>query len=349
MRINFKKYILLVFVFLVALSISGCSIVDFIDVAHDIDNDTNNQVFSDDFEYTFENELNYLNENEIELTEDEIEVLKKLYEEAVLLDTDEAWEKYEKYLVSDLNLVLDGSEEDVITNIFAIYDIEDNKLIYNSDPYYYPEEQSPTALSKEQQDLHYMLWKHIVDIIPNEYLKYVKILEIGSDGVDNDLAYVVQLDNLSQWAMFLDTEDSLDENNRFTDDFNFTVIHEFGHVLTLNNTQIIQSGNTIGTYKTEEGMSKPNSYINKFYHVFWYNQNTSDDLAKDRYEENPENFVDDYAATNVEEDMAESFAFFVTKDKPSGDTLADRKIKFFYQFDELVKLRQDIRENIYNQ
>ena len=39
---------------------------------------------------------------------------------------------------------------------------------------------------------------------------------------------------------------------------------------------------------------------------------------------------------------AESFATFVLKPKPTGDTLADEKVAFFYDYSELVKLRAEM-------
>jgi len=47
------------------------------------------------------------------------------------------------------------------------------------------------------------------------------------------------------------------------------------------------------------------------------------------YVDHEDEFVSDYAATNPGEDIAESFATFVLKPAPSGDTLADQKVAFF--------------------
>jgi hypothetical protein len=52
--------------------------------------------------------------------------------------------------------------------------------------------------------------------------------------------------------------------------------------------------------------------------------------------------VDDYATTHPTEDIAESFAYFVFSPEPTGDSIKDQKIAFFYEYPELVKLRQSI-------
>ncbi len=49
---------------------------------------------------------------------------------------------------------------------------------------------------------------------------------------------------------------------------------------------------------------------------------------------------------NPEEDIAESFLHFVWEDKPKGRTIAEQKILFFYDFDELIKIREEIRRKI---
>ena len=65
------------------------------------------------------------------------------------------------------------------------------------------------------------------------------------------------------------------------------------------------------------------------------------------YEDHTDNFVTPYAATDQAEDIAESFTNFVLRDKPtSNTTLKDQKVNFFYQFSELVNMRQQLRDNV---
>ena len=58
----------------------------------------------------------------------------------------------------------------------------------------------------------------------------------------------------------------------------------------------------------------------------------------------------EYAATNPSEDFAESFMVFVLKEKPAKSTAdfihKDQKILFFYDFPELVEIRDFIRNNL---
>jgi hypothetical protein len=64
------------------------------------------------------------------------------------------------------------------------------------------------------------------------------------------------------------------------------------------------------------------------------------------YEGNESNFITDYAATNPGEDIAESFTYFVLKVKPVGNTIADQKLNFFYNYSELDILRKQIRSRL---
>lgn len=66
-------------------------------------------------------------------------------------------------------------------------------------------------------------------------------------------------------------------------------------------------------------------------------------LLRRYYDTNQNRFVGDYATMNVDEDMAETFVAFVRNAKPEGTTLKDRKVRFFYEYDDFVELRTELR------
>jgi hypothetical protein len=66
------------------------------------------------------------------------------------------------------------------------------------------------------------------------------------------------------------------------------------------------------------------------------------------YEKYQDQFVSDYAAANPGEDIAESWTYFILAPKPHGSTIAEQKILFFYEYPELVDLRQQILTNLCN-
>lgn len=115
------------------------------------------------------------------------------------------------------------------------------------------------------------------------------------------------------------------------------------------------------TYFTGEGCAKADSYFYLFFDSFWRDfydewneiQYIEDDdeyyeALDNFYFEYEDHFVTDYAATNPGEDIAETWAFFVTQSKPDGDTIAEEKMLFFYQFPELVQLREQIIARTYS-
>jgi len=207
-------------------------------------------------------------------------------------------------------------------------------------------------------------WKQIYEVLPKEIMdKYVKELELITDGKENTLAGVKATDESnSSWNFGIDPADLPKGKITENPDFMHTLIHEFGHVVTLNNTQIEPSAADyqIGDdrYLTMEGLAFKKSYINQFVQKFWYKDNridTWDEIQNIRneshrldhitifYLNNKSAFFTEYAAESPEEDIAESWTFFILKEKPKNDhTELNKKILFFYQYEELVQMRSEI-------
>lgn len=131
------------------------------------------------------------------------------------------------------------------------------------------------------------------------------------------------------------------------------------HLISLNNTQIEDDLNQYAeTYTIDEGSLKKDSYLNVFYNKFWKNhrnyldktqrdylsEEEKQELIYDFYLEHENEFVSDYAATNPVEDLAETFMYFVIEDKPKDNSIKSEKIKFLYNYEELVNLRNFIIE-----
>ena len=214
-------------------------------------------------------------------------------------------------------------------------------------------------------------WKTFYNIFPKPIIKrYIKKLVLISDGLDEKTGALGSLNEKNdKWQLVIDT---IDVNFRTKDKIRiresiYTLVHEFGHLLTLNSTQI-RPTNKISQeegepYLTIEGETYRNSYLNKFVSLFWKGKLLERwDVIKERhcfteescveklfglYKENYSNFVTDYAAESPEEDIVESWTFFVLKKKiKNPKTIAQKKINFFYRFPELVEYRRNIRHNI---
>jgi hypothetical protein len=217
-------------------------------------------------------------------------------------------------------------------------------------------------------------WQLFSSLIPRQNRRVVSEYMVFTDGPSNTLAAVDQiLDSPTQWSVQVDIAD-LENEHALT----FTLLHEYGHILTLNSTQVTPDVEAIEHYTDPDlmkkkaeacpyffagnGCSLPNSYLNLFYERFWvdiesewakidalqYEQDQQPYYAGlyDFYQTHRDQFVDDYATTHPDEDIAESFAYFVFSPKPSGNSIIDQKIRFFYDFPELVSLRQDINTRV---
>ncbi|NMB54519.1 MAG: hypothetical protein GYA15_07425 [Leptolinea sp.] len=211
----------------------------------------------------------------------------------------------------------------------------------------------PAEFVKYQKNTadHQRIWKFITDVIPADRRTMLSQFVVFSDGYDNSTGAVDQADSSGSWSIEADAVDSQDFKMLST-----TLIHEFGHMLTLNDKQITEEKDTCDYYMTLDGCSQKGSYIGAFYDKYWndiYDEWASDvefseegevneDKVYEFYEKHPEQFVTDYAATGPEEDIAESWTYFIFSKKPAADTIAHQKILFFYQYPELVDLRNQV-------
>lgn len=69
------------------------------------------------------------------------------------------------------------------------------------------------------------------------------------------------------------------------------------------------------------------------------------------FKEKHDEFVSQYGTTNVAEDIADTFTAFILQDSKKvkeGTELKYKKIAFFYQFPELVKMRVEVLSGLYD-
>lgn len=238
----------------------------------------------------------------------------------------------------------------------ALFDVKNGEINLSS-----KSSRNSNEITKESMELYKKMWMHIKKIIPVEYMSMLNIFAINTDGYANTMAFVSpENDDLSQWRLVIDLKDALNTDGTFNEEFTKTVVHEFAHVITLNKTQM-QDLNKVseeGSFQTQEGTTSKESYINQFFQKFWkdiyeehqeltQNANSNEGEASyEFYEKYRDRFVSDYAATNPGEDIAETYRVFVLENKPEGSAIKDQKVLFMYQFDEFVKIREEIRKNL---
>jgi hypothetical protein len=193
---------------------------------------------------------------------------------------------------------------------------------------------------------HQKLWELFLRIASKDKaLQYLESFEVFNDPNNSIAASVWQSGgNPKKWHMNVNEAYSDDKK-----DLIHTMVHEFGHIVTLNDTQVEQTAGACPTLTVPEGCTKSSSYINTFQKTYWANygpesiDNEDQQQAMTRFESAPDDFINDYAATNSIEDLAETWAHFVLKAKPDGEALKYQKIRSLYNYPELIKERQRIR------
>ncbi len=239
------------------------------------------------------------------------------------------------------------------------------------------EEDVPAALKDEQADaaLQKEAWRLFADLVPAQRREMISAYRVFTDGEGNTLAAVEQdAEDPARWFLDVDAADIADRASLVS-----TLIHEYAHLLTLNDSQVTPDAEVLKNwndpdllqekaaacprYFTDTGCSRPNSYMQAFYERFW--REAADEWAQTNamqyetedltpyykalyqfYLERADQFVDDYAVAHPTEDIAESFMYFILSPKPTGNSIREQKIKFFYEYPELRELRESILNGI---
>lgn len=234
--------------------------------------------------------------------------------------------------------------------IYAIYDVKADQM--NVDKIW----------KGADEVLNKTLWEKTLLILPEDYDVFIKKYIVFSDGREGINASTgTDANDNSEYEFYIDPKDAFDENDEFEPKrFILNIVHEYGHVIAQNNTQIDVKSKEPGTFIVTDGRLNEDSYLYAFYKRFWVDhydaakirREISDPTEKrqvqlDFYEKHKDEFITDYATVSINEDFAESFCYFVLmKEIPEDQQLLFDKIRFFYEYDELVELRDEMRRNV---
>jgi hypothetical protein len=192
------------------------------------------------------------------------------------------------------------------------------------------------------------VWETFKRVVTPDFASEVMTqYRVGDAPKSDTLAYVYQDDDPDYWILAANLATSKDDA-----DLIGTLVHEYAHILTLDDaTQLDQHVASCDTLDLEEGCAGDDSYLWSFQQQFWSDytdapddENTDGDVGYDFYLAHEDDFVDDYAATNVVEDIAESFMTFVLEEQPDGDAVIAQKLDFFWNYPELIAIRERIRD-----
>ncbi len=203
------------------------------------------------------------------------------------------------------------------------------------------------SLSPTGDETTESIWDMFVRIVTPEVAgSVIRDFRVGDSESSDTLAYVLQTDDPQQWTLVVNLAYASDEDLLLS-----TLIHEYAHILSLSPGQTDPEAWSCDTLQLDEGCAEPDSALWAFDQEFWaqYGSDAPDpanadaDLAYEFYLDHEDDFVSDYAATNVVEDFAESFMTFVLEPEPDSDTMIAQKLLFFWDRPEYVEIRDHVR------
>lgn len=211
-------------------------------------------------------------------------------------------------------------------------------------------------------------WKLVEESFPKEYrekLRYFKFInksrvenaayvEVSARSKNGDIDVyfdlVINLDDI-KLSSYAQQQRSVE-----------VIIHELGHVIAFAQDQFdyFVDEEDCDYYYTKDlgACADDDSYYTYFYENFWdddfYNiteefEDEDDyEIIEDFYAENEDDFVSEYAASSPDEDLAESMLyFFIDSRKSDTRPLMNQKINSFYNFPEMIEIRNYIQRNLF--
>lgn len=190
-----------------------------------------------------------------------------------------------------------------------------------------------TKKSGTDKDTYQTIRNEVAELSPDTISdKYIESFEVFDDTNSDVSAFVADEDGNGKRHMAINLAI---HNSSDIKEQKAVIVHELSHIITLNNDQMISPTGQCPNYETDEWCTKESSYLNKFYQKFWKG------ITNPSF--NTSSFVTEYATTNTEEDIAESFAFFVLESNHTTTTVRNQKVAFFNDFSELINMRNDMR------
>ena len=191
------------------------------------------------------------------------------------------------------------------------------------------------------------VWNFLCSILPLEARQKIAEFNLFTDGTSNILAYTAPMEengvnDNTRFSISIDYYDVYDENGARRDwsKLTYTILHEYGHVLLEDETQIDLSKGT-GTHDPATFID--GSFRKGFYDAFWKDLG---DTGVGDYDADPTRYVSRYGANYFHEDIADTFAVFVLGGQPQGGSVAAEKLRYFWSDADMTALRACIREDL---
>ncbi|KXK27422.1 MAG: hypothetical protein TR69_WS6001000298 [candidate division WS6 bacterium OLB20] len=215
---------------------------------------------------------------------------------------------------------------------------------------------------RDNRQLHEELWKSLVRLLPESYLRDVSELHIMSDGPGSLTSMVIPdpqdpllriiLIDIKDWSSDRGVNDAQVVLDSIRINTAMTVMHP-SQVSTQEDCTVSES---------DFVCAADGSILSDFAGLHWsagdyetaaaledIRQPELTDARYAAYLEKRSNFVNPYAVTSPEYDLAETMTEFVIGSRPSNERPVDRKVLFLYTRPEMLALRDFLRGRIASQ
>ena len=189
-------------------------------------------------------------------------------------------------------------------------------------------------------------WDYFLSIATRDFAKEnVALVSFYNNPKSDTMASVSQNEqNNQKWDLEINMKYGEDKPTLI-----FTLIHEFGHLYSLNRTQVpTDKVESCPTLKLDEGCPTNISLISQFQSKFWKDINADPNTNNygEHYLNRENSFVSQYAGTNVLEDFAETLAYYIAKDDSGTIEIAKEKIDFMNSNKQIKEMAVRIRSNL---
>ncbi|HUP72861.1 MAG TPA: hypothetical protein VM282_07420 [Acidimicrobiales bacterium] len=179
---------------------------------------------------------------------------------------------------------------------------------------------------------HRRIWVLAEDTLPADALGQIRQLNIITDGPARTLGMVHRsTTERDSWILSIDPSESPDVLQR-------TLVHELAHLYTLREADLTSQRTNCAGELMEIGCAHTQSLLADYARQFWSGVVEPAGYVSGEY-------VTQYAADSVHEDLAETFMAWVYTDKADSPTIA-AKYQWFDERDIFVSARTEIRANL---
>ncbi len=192
------------------------------------------------------------------------------------------------------------------------------------------------------RNIHYDMWEHFIDVVGEKaaelYIDEFRVFNRSNSALGGFVEVKPHsIGQKREWVLAINSDDYRRGNTQIYDSYTDLFIHEYAHILLYETPFFKQQFREEFWSEADEQHAK---------NLDDRSESEIEELLEKYYDKNDVRFVSDYATFSPDEDMAESFTYFVYEDLTLGRDIISKKIRSFYSEPLFVQARNEIRRNI---